>query len=250
MNEIEELEKYIKGLTSVDKFATNHGLDKVWANRSQLLFFTEQIKQSLTQDAEDQREITDKVVAYDQLDHKFKLVCGKGVEQTLQHLCVVGFGDGSKVNHEPVEVPEFVDYLIKQCKSESSDLTLYGFIKLNSDIGFKNNQSKEGKFVIWLTKKGNEEILARAWFGEPYTVAKEPLYEVRLPYGQWDEDAAEVKTEVAILAYDITSDETKFVSIGSKLLSNNYKTKLTEERIKLIDERYWAFAVPVEEEAE
>lgn len=84
------------------------------------------------------------------------------------------------VTHEPVEVPKFVDYLIKKCRRESNDITLYGFIKVNSDKGFRNNQSKEGEFVIWLTKKGNEELLARAWF-DGYTVAKEPLYIISKP---------------------------------------------------------------------
>lgn len=93
----------------------------------------------------------------------------------------------------------------------------------------------------------NTEVFARAWL-DGCTVEKEQMYEVRLPYEQWDEDSAEVKTEVAILAYDNTSDETKFVSSGTKFFSNNHKTKLSEERIKLIDDRYWTFAVPVEEE--
>lgn len=72
----------------------------------------------------------------------------------------------------------------------------------------------------------------------------EPKYRVSLPIVSWDDDDAELKDEVVYLGYDITSDETTFVHSYAK--SNKFRTELTEEEIKNIDERYWAFAVPAE----
>ena len=79
-----------------------------------------------------------------------------------------------------------------------------------------------------------------------YEVEKEPLYYVRLPYEFWDEEAAELKTEYVYLHHEITSDETRIFSI--KEPRKGFSTKLDEITIKAIDERYWPFAVPVEEE--
>ncbi len=81
-----------------------------------------------------------------------------------------------------------------------------------------------------------------------YEVEKEPLYYVPLPYEVWDEEAAELKKEFLYLAYDLTSDETRF--FPTKESRRGFSTKLNEITIKSADERYWAFAVPVEEVVE
>ncbi|HFD1599272.1 TPA: DUF1642 domain-containing protein [Enterococcus faecium] len=81
-----------------------------------------------------------------------------------------------------------------------------------------------------------------------YEVEKEPLYYVRLPYEVWDEEAAELKTEYLYLHYEITSDETRI--FPTKEPRKGFVTKLDELTIKSADERFWPFAVPVEEVAE
>lgn len=82
----------------------------------------------------------------------------------------------------------------------------------------------------------------------PDEIEKEPLYYVRLPYEVWDEEAAELKTEYLYLHYEITSDETRI--FPTKEPRKEFVAKLDEITIKSVDERYWPFAVPVEEVAE
>ncbi|MDW3675859.1 DUF1642 domain-containing protein [Enterococcus faecium] len=100
------------------------------------------------------------------------------------------------------------------------------------------------KTVDWLFSSMNQNIFAQAWlFG--HEVEKEPLYYVRLPYEVWDEEAAELKTEYLYLHYEITSDETRI--FPTKEPRKGFVAKLDELTIKSADERYWPFAVPVEE---
>ena len=91
-------------------------------------------------------------------------------------------------------------------------------------------------------KKATEALL----YG--YEVEKEPLYYVPLPFEVWDEEAAELKTEYLYLHYEITSDETRIFS--TKEPRKGFVAKLDELTIKSADERYWPFAVPVEEVVE
>ncbi|HAZ1233094.1 TPA: DUF1642 domain-containing protein [Enterococcus faecium] len=99
----------------------------------------------------------------------------------------------------------------------------------------------------WLEKDGNEVILSNA-IDYGYEVEKEPLYYVRLPYEVWDEEAAELKPEYLYLHYEITSDETRM--FPTKEPRKGFVAKLDELTIKSADERFWPFAVPVEEVAE
>lgn len=98
------------------------------------------------------------------------------------------------------------------------------------------------KAVDWLNDSMNQNIFAQAWlFG--YEVEKEPLYYVYLP-------KIIVLPEMMVPdiegAYLMKSDD------EIELADNNRfdEMKFTEREIKAIDERYWAFAVPVEEVAE
>lgn len=88
----------------------------------------------------------------------------------------------------------------------------------------------------WLYQKDNQEIFARAWI-EGYEVEKEPLYWVRNRRGR------------AMLGKkdDGTIYGASYVTITSQLAYPKSYT-FTEKEIKDYDERYWAFAVPVEEE--
>lgn len=103
-------------------------------------------------------------------------------------------------------------------------------------------------FENWLDVSKNKPIETLIRMKDGYEVEKEPLYYVRLPYEFWDEEAAELKTEYVYLHHEITSDETRIFPI--KEPRKGFSTKLDEITIKSIDERYWPFAVPVEEVAE
>lgn len=100
----------------------------------------------------------------------------------------------------------------------------------------------------WIQRSENNPIETLIRMKDGYEVEKEPLYYVRLPYEFWDEEAAELKTEYVYLHHEITSDETRIYPI--KEPRKGFSTKLDEITIKSIDERFWPFAVPVEEVAE
>lgn len=88
----------------------------------------------------------------------------------------------------------------------------------------------------WLEKDGNEVILSNA-IDYGYEVEKEPLYRVVIN----NRYLAKMSnfSDVTIL---VSEDEI------SECATESYE--LTEKQIKAIDERYWPFAVPVEEVAE
>ena len=71
--------------------------------------------------------------------------------------------------------------------------------------------------------KLNAELLAKAWFADDYIVYGLKKY-------------SDGRINVAVYARG---------DLGKSLNS-----RLTEQEIKSVDERYWEFAIPVEEEAE
>lgn len=146
-----------------------------------------------------------------------------------------------KFDEQPkVTVPQFVANWIKQCKEKA---TLADCLDGYYEISNGEVVSSED-FQNWVVDNENDELTAKAWmFG--YEVEKEPLYYVRLPFEVWDEEAAELKKEYFYLHYEITSDETRLSP--TKKPANDFVAKLDEITIKSADERYWAFAVPVEE---
>ncbi|EON3043342.1 DUF1642 domain-containing protein [Enterococcus hirae] len=127
-------------------------------------------------------------------------------------------------------IPEFVAEWIEYAKKKGDSLrdsfkpwNLYGV-----------EYSKADRWI-----DDNQETFARAWlYG--YEVEKEPLYYVYLP-------KIIVLSEMMIPdiegAYLMKSDD------EIELADNNDfdDMKFTEQEIKAIDERYWPFAVPVEE---
>ncbi|KGL40502.1 hypothetical protein EP56_12575, partial [Listeriaceae bacterium FSL A5-0209] len=85
----------------------------------------------------------------------------------------------------------------------------------------------------WLgEKEGRYELFARAWL-DGYTV-EELLYYVK--FIERDEDS-----------YLNKSGDRYFIASNDKNGGGNYRVTFTESEIKSIDERYWEFAVPVEE---
>lgn len=120
---------------------------------------------------------------------------------------------------KPVEVPEFVAEWIEHVKS------LHWRIE---DVFSPEASSHSVAPLVeeWLTKE-NAELIARAWL-DGYTVVKEPLYYIELP--GW--------------GFMTDNPDNPFVDYKEDAAQS------TEKEIKAIDERYWAFAVPVEEEVE
>lgn len=140
---------------------------------------------------------------------------------------------------DPFTKAEKIAYLIK-----SKDGDSYYFCDWFVRDGIVTQEQGE-ELLAWATRQSYETLLS---LYNGYEVEKEPLYYVRLPYEVWDEEAAELKTEYLYLHYEITSDETRM--FPTKEPRRGFVAKLDEITIKSVDERYWPFAVPVEEEAE
>ncbi|WP_277904647.1 DUF1642 domain-containing protein [Enterococcus lactis] len=140
---------------------------------------------------------------------------------------------------DPFTKAEKIAYLIK-----SKDGDSYYFCDWFVRDGIVTQEQGE-ELLAWVTRQSYETLLS---LYNGYEVEKEPLYYVRLPYEVWDEEAAELKSEYLYLHYEITSDETRM--FPTKEPRKGFVAKLDELTIKSADERYWAFAVPVEEVVE
>lgn len=134
-------------------------------------------------------------------------------------------------SYEPQKpvVPKFVAEWIEYAKKKGDSLV----------ISFKpwNLYGIEySKVDRWI--EDNQETFARAWL-DGYEVEKEPLYYVKLPVVYFN--------HLDLETYLMKDDR------GNITMADNNDfgdMKFTESEIKAIDERYWPFAVPVEEEAE
>ncbi|EAG3505184.1 TPA_asm: DUF1642 domain-containing protein [Listeria monocytogenes] len=130
---------------------------------------------------------------------------------------------------ERIVVPQFVADWISHCKQREYDLAcLLDYV--NTDM--------HGEMNRWLIlSTDNQETLARAWL-DGYEVEKEPLYYVKF-----------VDANNGNKCYlNVRSDGCK--SLNNSVQNDIFKTQFTEGEIGEIDERYWQFAVPVEEEEE
>ncbi|MDT2290524.1 DUF1642 domain-containing protein [Enterococcus faecium] len=167
-----------------------------------------------------------------------------------------GFREGMKISADMLEqldesqkpvVPKFVAEWIEQAKKERQSLyeAMYN-IESSTYYHKYDNATYQWMFEGALHDE-HQELFAEVYM-HGYEVEKEPLYYVRLPYEVWDEEAAELKPEYLYLHYEITSDETRM--FPTKEPRKGFVAKLDELTIKSADERYWAFAVPVEEVAE
>ena len=124
-------------------------------------------------------------------------------------------------------VPEFVAEWIEILKTKGlkplKNPETYG------ETGF--TEEKLQNIVFWISEY--QEDYMRAWL-DGYEVEKPQLFYIALPkvYGLSD------STFVSKAESGIISEFTK---------GKDYALKLTEQEIKSIDERYWQFAVPVED---
>ncbi|EAC3618675.1 DUF1642 domain-containing protein, partial [Listeria monocytogenes] len=124
---------------------------------------------------------------------------------------------------ERIVVPQFVADWISQCKQEGYDLS-WSINYDDSDMPYE--------IFEWLNPTAdNQELFARAWM-DGYEVEKEPLYYVQL-----------IRRLSGYL--NVRNDESSFLDSPYEVGLN--KTKFTEAKIKEIDERYWQFAVLVED---
>lgn len=133
-----------------------------------------------------------------------------------------------------VVIPQFVANLMSHY---SSAIEMLGNVYFDTS---SDNEIENDNLVCWIEE--NEETFFRAWI-DGYEI-EEPLYYVKLPTYQWDKEEEALAPHFYYLGFDITSDETAlFQHTHSRI--PGYKFTLTEQEIKDIDERFWAFAIPV-----
>ncbi|MBC1952289.1 DUF1642 domain-containing protein [Listeria welshimeri] len=127
-----------------------------------------------------------------------------------------------------LKVPKLVgDFLENHSKEDGH--TLHDLL---CDL-LTSRDSLDENVYDWIMENNNEdgELLARAWL-DGYEVEKEPLYYVQL-----------IRRLSGYL--NVRNDESSFLDSPYEVGLN--KTKFTEAEIKTMDERYWQFAVPVED---
>lgn len=126
---------------------------------------------------------------------------------------------------QKVTVPKFVATWINQCKEKATLADcLDGYYEISNGEGVCSED-----FQNWVVDNENDELTAKAWmFG--YEVEKEPLYQIQFPGTSWGAYLTKADNGDLVIFQNTTSGST-----------------FTESEIKSIDERYWAFAVPVEE---
>lgn len=133
------------------------------------------------------------------------------------------FGKASK-SQKPV-VPKFVSEWFEDNK-DVLDLAIFMAIRKFDDEEWSHKKD----FENWLYVVENKPIETLIRMKDGYEIEKEPLYYIKLPGGE---------------NYDMFVDGRDG---NLKIFLNGTPgTQYTEQQIKAIDERYWAFAVPVEE---
>ncbi|PXE68238.1 hypothetical protein C9795_06660 [Listeria monocytogenes] len=145
-------------------------------------------------------------------------------------------------------IPQFVADAIDTFKDEGDSLA----VAIDYEV-YTNELVKElsldSRVRGWLWETSNQELFARAWMGE-YEVEQEPLYYVRLPIVRLNTLGTAVEGDYKYLWADqATGENNIFQSLEypATLIQSGWETKFTEQEIKELDERYWSFAVPVEE---
>lgn len=128
---------------------------------------------------------------------------------------------------QKVVVKKFVAEWFEEHKNSLNDSLWDLTIQTN-----ENSQNKDKKltaFEKWFIDfEYSYEYLIRMKNG--YEVEKEPLYQIELPGTSWGAYLTKADNGDLVIFQNTTSGST-----------------FTESEIKAIDERYWAFAVPVEE---
>ncbi|MDT0255623.1 DUF1642 domain-containing protein [Enterococcus faecium] len=129
-------------------------------------------------------------------------------------------------------VPKFVAEWFEKHK-RNLDYSIWEYIRE------WDQQDRFSDFHQWFDKEPNNPIETLIRMKDGYEVEKEPLYYVKLPVVYFN--------HLDLETY-LMKDDRGNITIAD---NNDFDDmKFTESEIKAIDERYWAFAVPVEEVVE
>ena len=156
-----------------------------------------------------------------------------------------GYNQASKViidylnelptQQDEVVVPEFVAewFEIHKNNLERAIFTVHVDIYDKSD-------TDHSEFEKWANFDKNKPIETLIRMKDGYTVEKEQLYYVQL--------LKDADNELKEVCLSYREDTQQFFLDQKAKNQYPFKTQFTEAEIKAIDERYWAFAVPVEED--
>lgn len=131
---------------------------------------------------------------------------------------------------EKVVVPDFVDRWLKRSKGHFE--SIYRAIGYLSSYGYDDYDDDGDDYKVYEWLPGNEEVFVLAW--NHGSTVEEKKYEVKDKHGCF------------ILIKNLDGE---VINAYSKVVYKN-NGQLTEQEIKDYDERYWPFAVPVEEVSE
>jgi len=202
-------------------------------------------KPKKTNTSEDFNNLRKAVDELDKFDYTWKTYANKAdrrtnaankyieeLERENQRLVAENLGvktlvDNAKPQQALPVVPECVAEWIEHCKGMGYDLIAALTFKLSSTM----HEELSAKILKWLGDEGNnDELFARAWL-DGYTVEKPQLFKLIFP------------NSTAVLQKD--GELNSFAdTVYKRYLMEN---AMTEQEIKSIDERYWQFAVPVED---
>lgn len=154
---------------------------------------------------------------------------------------IEGFNKGLEFSLDLIEeldepelpvIPQFVADWIKECKARKHNLFgVYQFSPELVSVWIFENQSK----------KERVDLIARAWL-DGYTIEKEKMYRVKFAKATKNGDEMYLEKNDGEDAISIDWSSKDFVENEDP---NDYL--FTEQEIKAIDERYWAFAEEVTE---
>lgn len=123
-----------------------------------------------------------------------------------------------------VKVPQFVAEWIKKFKDR--DTNVWHCLKAVRD--------NEAPLSNWVWADDNVDKLAEAWING-YEVEEEPKYYVEIGFGK------------RVYKSCLKNPTFPHLILKKNQTDSDWYSELTEQEIKKIDERYWPFAVPVDE---
>ncbi|EGO8161941.1 DUF1642 domain-containing protein [Enterococcus faecalis] len=142
---------------------------------------------------------------------------------------------------EPIKVvvPKFVAEWLDKHKYSTDIIDLFLSVEYATDSdGFVAEKwDYSGKFYDWLSNSADIQFTLCDAMRYGYEVEKEQLYYVKFDI-------------LYLQKYLVKNVETNqfYLSNNEKVVGNYEQVKFTEQEIKSIDERYWPFAVKVEDE--
>ncbi|MER2001215.1 MAG: DUF1642 domain-containing protein [Carnobacterium inhibens] len=138
---------------------------------------------------------------------------------------------------EKVVIPQFVADVLKEYK-DNKYKTLYG---LFFDV---EREMITGEFGDWFVTDGNYEVFCRAWL-DGYTIEKETMHYVIFLESEDKEKGQALYKDFNFNGDKVVSTHIEPFSKRIALEAGNFH--FTEQEIKAIDERYWAFREEVNE---